>query len=274
MYRVRSIELKLLFSSSDPGPTSSSQPATRLVENLPESPAEVRLIELPAPNAIIGPPDAIRAHGKPWTFKSESITNYDGRACGIAHGAMWTWSAKDQDPCLLHGAVVVKHPSCPFLVECSVSGSASKPAKRDHRRARRRFRFSSDSRHWYLNPQPPETDLSQFESAIRELDTRIRQLNLTGHGCKWLHKERRPGSLLTVTAGVHLVHPPDVPGVPISSFSSREPPANTIPLPLHTINSSGSRSYGNSVFLGTSTVLMGDPQHTVHNYHPGNRGGT
>lgn len=178
-YRVKTVEMKLLFSSTITKSASVSAASQNTACSVMEHPPEVCLIDLPAPIMVQGSNSAVKQKHEPWTFRSEPITDRSG---GTAPGAVWTWNANHHDPGVLHGAVAVQHPGDRFLVECSVSGRASQAVGhgRNGRKLRRRFRYDSDSRPWCFIPQAPEADLPRFEQAIRELDIRVRLLNTDG----------------------------------------------------------------------------------------------
>lgn len=137
---------------------------------------EVRLIELPAPHSVSCAGQSV-ASATPWLFYSEPITDNDG----FAHTARWTWTANDHNPCILHGAAVVQHPSQPFLVACKVRGEASIPLANGKLKLKRRLRFDSDElgpRLWYFHPLEPESDLLSFEQAITGLNAETKEMNL------------------------------------------------------------------------------------------------
>lgn len=214
--KIRSFEIELILDGS---PRGSSTPQDTTAQDHEPSAASVYLLDIPQPQRLVGRCGARNSGSSstPWKLCSRSVTD---QISGKARTAKWTWTSNNNEPLMLHGAMVVGHPGERFFVACSVQGQAY--------RGRTPFRFSNKThtnKLWYLDPKIAEEDL---RSCIEGLEAQIVEMNMG-----------------TMNLG---------PSVDSSSgVLSNEENAS-----MATLNLVGGRSYGSSRFSGTSWVHQGD----------------
>lgn len=177
--RLDTFELELFLCSSEaeiPAFLSFSRPCPiGWSGHLCDIHSEIRLVELPAPESMVGfPPDLHQQDTmlqKPWKLRSEV-----GCSCGNSErAAKWTWDAKGHDPIALYGGLALQHTGRPFLVACRVNGQALVQSPNGRLSSILKFGGEkNDLKWWRLEPKASNDDLS---ISIGQLQEDMRRLN-------------------------------------------------------------------------------------------------